>query len=77
MGVALRHSGDRERRRRRGIVRVHRPTATLVQQRTRCGSMNAGPADMGPEAAPEGASVSSDEWHKLKRKALLRKDLCL
>jgi hypothetical protein len=41
-------------------VRVHAPKVTFVQQRTRRGRMKAGPADIGPEATPEGASVSSD-----------------
>ena len=36
----------------------------------RCGSMKADPAGIGPEATTEGASVSSDEWHKLKPTAL-------
>jgi hypothetical protein len=30
---------------------------TAVQQRTRCGSMTADPAAIGPEATPEGASA--------------------
>jgi len=38
-------------------VRVHRPRVTLVQQRTSCGSMKTEPAAIGPEVAPEGASV--------------------
>src|SRR5271165_201050 len=42
------------------LVRVHEPRVTDVQQRTRCGSMKADPADIGPEPTPEGASVSSD-----------------
>src|SRR5215468_11177791 len=42
-------------------VRVHGPRVTVVQQRTRCGRMVADPADMGPEATPKDASVSSDD----------------
>src|SRR5262249_20578553 len=41
-------------------VRVHGPVMTDVHNRTRCGSMKADPTDIGPEATPEGASVSSD-----------------
>ena len=43
-------------------VRVHGPSVAIVQQRTRGGSMNADPADRGPEATPQGASVSSDRY---------------
>ena len=37
-----------------------RPRVTVVQQRIRGGSRNAGPADIGPAATPEAASASSD-----------------
>jgi hypothetical protein len=43
---------------RRG--RVHGLRITVVQQRTRCRSMKADQAAIGPEATTEGASVSSD-----------------
>jgi hypothetical protein len=45
------------------MVPVHGPRVTVVQQRRRCGSMKVDPAVIQPEATPEGASVSSDEWH--------------
>jgi hypothetical protein len=38
-------------------VRVHGPRVPAVQQRARCGSMKADPADIRPETTPEGASV--------------------
>jgi hypothetical protein len=41
-------------------VRVHGPRVTVVQKPTRRGSMRADPAARGPEATPQGASVSSD-----------------
>src|SRR6476661_2752452 len=40
--------------------RVHRPMVTCVQMRARCGSTEADPATLAPEATPEDASVSSD-----------------
>src|SRR4051794_25247453 len=42
------------------LARVHGPRGTLVQQRTRCGSMRDDPADIRPEATSKDASVSSD-----------------
>ena len=41
-------------------VRDHAPRVTVVQQRTKYGSMKADPAATGPETTLEGASVSSD-----------------
>jgi hypothetical protein len=45
---------------RSASVRIHGPRVTVVQQRTRCGSIRADPAAIGPEGTPERASVSSD-----------------
>ena len=42
-------------------VGVHGPMVTDVHDRPRCGSMKADPADIKPEATPQGASVSSDD----------------
>jgi hypothetical protein len=41
-------------------VTVHESRMTVVQQRTGCGGMKADSPDIGPEATPVGASVSSD-----------------
>jgi hypothetical protein len=41
-------------------VLVHGPRVTIVQKRTGCGGIRADSADIGPEATPVGASVSSD-----------------
>jgi hypothetical protein len=42
------------------LVTVHESKVTVVQRRTGCGGMRADSADIGPEATPVGASVSSD-----------------
>src|SRR5207248_6007201 len=43
-------------------VRGHRPRVTGVQIRARCGSTEADPATLAPEATTEDASVSSDRY---------------
>src|SRR5262245_4938865 len=59
----------------RAIVRVHGLRVTVVQQRTRCGSMKAHPAGVGLEATTEGASCRRTEARKIvTRSALLRSD---
>ena len=49
-------------------VHVHGPRVTVVQRRTGCGGMRADSADIGPEATPVRASVSSDR----RAQALMR-----
>jgi hypothetical protein len=54
------------------FVRVRGPRVTVVQQRTRCGSIKADPAHIWPEATPKGASVSSDRRAPGHSRALCR-----
>jgi hypothetical protein len=42
-------------------VRVHEPGVKVVHQRIWCGRTEANPADIGPVATPEVASVDSDQ----------------